>query len=105
MHPVAQLIITPPANLNNLVVPFSNVNNAPTILVSRLLLFAISGAGFVFLAQVIMAGYKYLTSLGEPASIQSATKQLLHSLTGLLIVITTFFIIQILETVFGLDIL
>lgn len=72
---------------------------------SRVLLFAIAGAGFVFLAQVIMAGYKYMTSLGEPASIQSATKQLLHALTGLLVVITTFFIIQIIETIFGLDIL
>ncbi|MBI2008492.1 hypothetical protein HYS82_02440 [Candidatus Amesbacteria bacterium] len=72
---------------------------------SRILLFAIAGSGFIFLAQVIMAGYKYLTSLGEPAAIQGATKQLLHALTGLLVVITTFFIIQILETVFGLDIL
>jgi len=81
---------------------FVNYNNLPSILISRLLLFAIAGAGFVFLVQTISAGYKYLTSLGEPASIQSATKQLIHALAGLLIVISAFFILQIIQVVFGL---
>lgn len=101
---LAQLDIPNPPILQRLEVPFSGTE-AVTKLTSRFLLFTIAGAGFVFVIQVVMAGYKYLTSLGEPASIQSATKQLLHATTGLLVVITTFFIIQILETIFGLDIL
>src|SRR3989338_46527 len=84
---------------------FVDYTKLPSLFVGRFLLFAISGAGFVFLVMVISAGYTYLTSLGEPAAIQGATKQLLHAITGLLVVITTFFIIQIIQTIFGLTIL
>ena len=82
-----------------------NPDSFAGLFTSRVLLFAIAGAGFVFLVMVISAGYKYMTSLGEPAAIQGATKQLVNSLTGLLLVITTFFIIQIIQTIFGLNII
>ena len=73
--------------------------------VSRLLAFAIVGAGLFFFVRLISAGYAYLTSLGEPTKIQSASKELLNAVVGLLIVISAFFISQILQVVFGIKIL
>lgn len=74
-------------------------------IVSRVLLFAIISAGLVFFVKLIFSGYTYLTSLGEPAKIQAATKELTNAAIGLIVVISTFFIAQILQVVFGITIL
>ena len=73
--------------------------------VSRILIFSIIGAGLFFFVRLISAGYSMLTSLGDPAKIQGATKELTNAVIGLLIAISAFFIAQILETVFGIKIL
>lgn len=100
---LAQLNIPQPPSMSGF--RFTNPSSLPSDITTFVLQYAIAGAGFVFLIMVISAGYKYMTSLGEPASIQAATKQLLHALTGLLVVITAFFLIQIIQTIFGLNII
>ncbi len=75
------------------------------LVVSRLILFAIIGAGLFFFVRLISAGYSYLTSLGDSVKIQSATKELTNAVVGLLIIISAFFLAQILEVVFGINIL
>ena len=67
--------------------------------------FAIIGAGLFFFVRLISAGYTYLTSLGESAKIQSASKELLNAIIGLLIVVSAFFIAQIVQVIFGINIL
>lgn len=84
---------------------FTNYVSFPTDLVSFLLRYAIIGAGLFFFVRLISAGYSYLTSLGEPAKIQSASKELSNAVIGLIIVISAFFIAQIIDVVFGLSIL
>lgn len=74
-------------------------------LISRILLFAIIAAGLVFFVKLILAGYTYLTSLGEPAKIQSASKELTNAAIGLVVVISAFFIAQIIQVIFGITIL
>lgn len=74
-------------------------------LVGRILLFAIIIAGFTFLVRIIMAGFTLLTAAGEPGKIKSATQSLTHAITGLIIVISAFFLAQIIQYVFGLQIL
>ena len=73
--------------------------------VSRVLVFAIIAAGLFFFVKLISAGYTYLTSLGEPAKIQAASKELTNAAIGLLIVISAFFLAQIIQVVFGINIL
>ena len=92
--------ISPPSGLL-----FTNASTLLGDIVSRFLLFAISLAGIYFLYRLITAGYAYLTSTGDPSKIQSGTKQLTNALTGLVIVITAFFIIQILQRILGVQIL
>ncbi|OGC93140.1 hypothetical protein A2876_01170 [Candidatus Amesbacteria bacterium RIFCSPHIGHO2_01_FULL_48_32b] len=83
---------------------FTNPTGLPTVFASLLLQYAIIGAGFVFFVQLIMAGFSFLTAAGDPAKIQGATKTLTHALIGLIVVITAFFIAQILEVILGLNI-
>ncbi|KKU02676.1 MAG: hypothetical protein UX99_C0012G0006 [Candidatus Amesbacteria bacterium GW2011_GWB1_47_26] len=85
--------------------PIADYADLPGLIVSRLLTFAIIGAGLFFFVRLISAGYSYLTSLGEPAKIQSATKELTNAVIGLLVIISSYFIIQIIEVVFGFNIL
>ncbi len=74
-------------------------------LVSRLIMFAIIVAGLIFFVQIISAGFSFLTSAGDSAKIQSATKNLLTAVIGLLVVISAFFLAQIIQFVFGVQIL
>lgn len=100
MRPLAQIQITPPVGLK-----FNNYNTLPSDLFSRILLFAIAAGGLIFFVQLIMAGFNLLTAAGDPGKIQSATKGLTNALIGLIVVISTFFISQIIEAIFGLEIL
>lgn len=72
---------------------------------SRFMLYAIGLAGLVFVIIIIISGFNMLTSMGEPAKIQSAGKSLTNGFIGLLLVVATYFIMQIIQAVFGLTIL
>ncbi len=73
-------------------------------LFSRLLVYAIAISGMYFFVRTLLAGFQYLTSEGEPAKIQAAQQTLIHSLLGLILIITAFFLAQIIQTIFGLKI-
>ena len=77
----------------------------PSLVTSRFLLFSIFVAGLIFFVRLLLAGFALMTASGEPAKIQTATKSLTHALIGLIVVVAAFFIAQIIETVFGLNIL
>jgi TRAP-type C4-dicarboxylate transport system permease small subunit len=98
MH-LAQLNITSPSDR------FTNYNTLPADLLSRILLFAIALAGFYFFIQLILAGYQYMTSLGNPERIQATSNQITNALLGLLIIICAYFIAQIIQSITGLNIL
>lgn len=77
----------------------------PSLVVSRLLTFAIVGAGLFFFVRLISAGYGYLTNAGDQNKIQNASKELLNAVVGLLVVISAYFIIQIIQVIFGIKVL
>ena len=85
--------------------PSNNPDQFVGLVVSRFLLFAIGAAGLVFFVRLLIAGFSYMTSLGDPAKLQGASKELTNAAIGFFIVLTSFFIIQIIQTIFGLDIL
>lgn len=75
------------------------------LLVSRLLQIAIVLAGIFFFFRLISSGYSYLTSVGDPAKVQAASKELTNSTIGLFVIISSFFVIQILQVILGFSIL
>jgi hypothetical protein len=74
-------------------------------LTSRIMTFAIVAAGLYFFVRLISSGYGYLTSLGDPAKVASSTKELTNAIVGLVIVVTAFFIMQLLQSVLGIKII
>lgn len=84
---------------------FTDFNTLPSTAVGRVLLFAIYISGFIFLFRLLTSGFTFLSSSGDPAKIQSATKGLTTGVIGLVVVIAAFFIAQIIQTVFGLNLL
>jgi len=84
---------------------FTNYSTFAGDMVSRILPFAIIAAGLFFFARLVLAGYTYLTSLGDSGKVQNATKEITNSVIGFLVVLCSFFIAQILQVVFGIKIL
>lgn len=77
----------------------------PSTLTSRILTFAILGAGIYFFIRLISAGYQFLTSAGDSNKIQSATKEITNSAIGFIVIISSYFLAQLLEILFGIRII
>jgi hypothetical protein len=58
-------------------------------------------AGVVFTAMVLIASYKYATSLGDPKAAMGASSTLTHAVLGLVLVISTYLILNITFNIFG----
>ncbi len=103
MKQLAQITgITDPAGSKFKINDYANL---PGLVVSRLLAFAIIGAGLLFFIRLISAGYAFMTSGGDSGKTQSAGKEITNAVVGLLIVLTAYFIAQILQVIFGIKIL
>lgn len=63
------------------------------------------GLGFIaMLVMLIMAGFKYLTSAGEPKAIQSAHQTLTWAVLGLLFMAVAWVVLQLIAGFTGLNI-
>jgi hypothetical protein len=70
-----------------------------------ILWYALTIAGLATLAYVIWAGFRLLLSEGNPKKLEVARAQLLQALTGFIIVFASYWIIQIIEVILGIQIL
>lgn len=112
MNPLAQAVQIPgyssdvPNNiLRNFAVKFTpNVTDfSLSRAVSRALPIAIMASGLFFFVKLVFSGFSYLTSAGDSAKIQAATKNLTNAGIGLVVVISAYFLAQIIQTVFGVN--
>ena len=60
-------------------------------------------AGLVFFAILIIGGFRYLTAGGDEKAAAEARKTLSNGFIGLIIIVASFLISQLLFAVFGLD--
>src|SRR3989338_986066 len=56
-------------------------------------------AGLICLVLIIASGYKFINSAGDPKRLGSARDTLIHAILGLLIVIFSFFIINLISII------
>ena len=61
-------------------------------------------AGIILLLNIISAGFKMMTSGGDPKAMQSAQAKLTTSLIGILILAVSFLIVQFIMNFLGIDI-
>ncbi|OGE28327.1 hypothetical protein A2867_04935 [Candidatus Daviesbacteria bacterium RIFCSPHIGHO2_01_FULL_40_11] len=65
----------------------------------------IVGLGFIaMLVLIVMAGFKYLTSGGEPKAIQSAHHTLIWALLGILFMAIAWLVLQLVSNFTGIDV-
>lgn len=82
-----------PATLDCLVGPngiFNNIVHAALIFI-----------GTVVVILIIFAGYKFITSGGDSKQIEGARKAITYAIIGLLVVLLSFFIINLIATITG----
>jgi len=58
-------------------------------------------AGIIFFFMIIAGGFRYLTSGGDPKAVAAAGNTLTWAIAGLLIVLVTWFILQLIQTLTG----
>jgi len=68
-------------------------------LITNLTRLAIIVAGILILINFLVAGYDFITAGGDPKKIQNGWAKVWQSLIGLLIIVSAFAVISIVETV------
>jgi hypothetical protein len=82
----------PPAQLSDLEAIFS-----------RFLNLALTFAGLAVFVMLIIGGFKYLTSGGDPKQTESAQKTITMAIIGLVVAIASWFIISLIGHFTGLE--
>jgi len=65
--------------------------------------FLILFAGIVCVFLIVLAGFKFVTSEGDPEKVSSARKTLLYAIGGFLFVLASFFILNVIANFTGVD--
>lgn len=61
-------------------------------------------AGIILLFLIIGGGFELLTSGGDPKKVESAKGKITHAIIGFIIIFIAYWLVQILETIFGIQI-
>ncbi|MFW6143693.1 MAG: hypothetical protein ACOC4Z_02110 [Patescibacteria group bacterium] len=61
------------------------------------------GAGLLTFALLIIGGFKYLTAGGDEKAVMSAKDSITNAIIGLVIIFCSYWIMWIIQTIFGLD--
>lgn len=62
-------------------------------------------AGLAMFGSLLLGGFDLLTSAGEPGKVKQGTNKILFGIVGFLIIFSTYWILQLVERIFGLTIL
>jgi len=71
-------------------------------LTSLILTYGIVLAGLYFFVRLLIGGFTMLTSVGDPGKIENGKQNLIHAFIGLIIVVSAFFIMQIISKLLGI---
>ncbi|MDO8551429.1 MAG: hypothetical protein Q7S03_02005 [bacterium] len=81
---------------------FKFTNNTIGGVISDFLPFLFVFAGIILLLYLIWGGFILMTSGGDPKSINSGKGKITNALLGFLIIFLTYWLVQLLQAVFGL---
>ncbi|MBI3380197.1 hypothetical protein HY029_05580 [Candidatus Gottesmanbacteria bacterium] len=60
-------------------------------------------AGVMLLAYLVWGGFSYITAMGDPKKAEGARARLTHAVIGFLIIFAAYWIVQIVNQIFGLQ--
>lgn len=61
-------------------------------------------AGIVLFIVLLMGGFKYMTSGGDPKAVDSAQKTITYAIGGLLVILLSFLILVLIQTITGVQV-
>ena len=61
-------------------------------------------AGIVLFVLLIMGGFKYITSGGDPKAVESAKNTLTYAIGGLIVILVSYLILVIIYKITGVDV-
>ncbi len=96
---VLDKIDNPATNIN----PNSNLSEILTGGGFNLIDFLFFIAGLVFFFNIIIAGWEYFFSAGDPQKVESAGNRLLNGFIGIIVVVASFLIVRLFSSMIGLD--
>ncbi|QQS39071.1 hypothetical protein IPM62_00420 [Candidatus Woesebacteria bacterium] len=97
LHAATLPCITPTGGGTGCAVPISGFN----MLFSNILNVIVEIAAVVLFLMLVVGGFKYLTSGGNPKATESAKQTLTYAIFGMIIVAGAFLIIQVIEQFTG----
>lgn len=75
----------------------------PNEIIASAILLLIGFAGLIFFIMLLMGGLRYLTAGGDEKAITAARQTLTNAFIGLIIVVSSFVVTQIIFAVFNID--
>ncbi len=94
--------ITGLENSINQVVGINKFTDLGSVLSKDLLTLVFVIVGLLFFANLVMAGWEYMMSSGDPKRVASATTRLLNSFIGLIMVFTAYLVVRVITNFLGL---
>ncbi|MBU3935484.1 pilin, partial [Patescibacteria group bacterium] len=73
-------------------------------IISKIIPYIYVLAGLVLFMMLVMGGFSYLTSAGDPDKMKAAQGKITHALVGFLIIFLAYWLAQLLEIIFGIQI-
>ncbi|MBI4097875.1 MAG: hypothetical protein HY426_02440 [Candidatus Levybacteria bacterium] len=86
----------------NIIDHVTTINCVPYI-VGNVIFWLLLLAGIVALVLIIISGFKFVTSGGDPKQAEGARRTLTYAIIGLVVVLLSFAVISFIEEVTGLD--
>jgi hypothetical protein len=75
----------------------------PAALIGDLLPYVFGAAGIALLIYLILGGFQMMLAKGDPKAIQGAQSKITSALIGFVIVFVSYFLVQILGQLFGIQ--
>ena len=79
---------------------FGNIGD----IINALIPYIFALAGIILLFLIIFGGFELLTSGGDPKKVESGKGKITHAIVGFIIIFVAYWLVQILETIFGIQI-
>ncbi len=61
-------------------------------------------AGVILLAFLVMGGFDYLTSMGDPKKAEAGKKKITNAIVGFVIIFVAYWLVQIIDYIFQLGV-
>jgi hypothetical protein len=70
----------------------------------RIVSLALGFAGIVLFILLIVGGFKFITSGGDPKALEGAKKTLTYAIGGLIIILVSYLILVLVSSITGVDV-